>query len=357
MKAMTHPQENLSITSPDTGKQSSPLGFGEAVSPHMLVASYRNQAWSEPLIRPYGKIELAPTALGFHYGQTVFEGMKAFRRSDGLVNIFRLEKHFERMNKTLERMCMPLLPETLFSEGLRQLIQADADWVPESETGSLYIRPFMFASEERFGVKVSDEYLFVIFSGPVGSYFSQSLKVKVEDRFIRAAPGGTGYVKCGGNYGGAFYPTQLAKADGFDQVLWTDGSAELHIEESGMMNVVFVIDGVITTPPLSDTILDGVTRDSVLTLGKTMGYEVVERKISAYELVERHRLGQLQEAFGVGTAAVTSPISLIRVKDTDLNLPSHSPESFCMQVREKLTRIRTGQEGDSWGWNTLIMPT
>lgn len=322
----------------------------------MLMAAYQNQSWSDSRILPFGKIQLAPTALGLHYGQTVFEGMKAFRRTDGQIAIFRIEKHYERLCRTLERMCMPAMAFGLFSESIQQLVERDADWVPEADRGSLYIRPMVFASEERFGVKVAEEYLFLIFTGPVGSYFSQSLKVKVEDKFIRAAPGGTGYAKCGGNYGGAFYPTQQAKSAGFDQVLWTDGSADLYMEESGMMNVVFVIDGIVTTPPLSDTILDGVTRDSILQLARVMGYTVIERKISAHELVERHQAGQLQEAFGVGTAAVTAPIGLIRVRDTDLPLPDYHAGSFCMKVKEKLTRIRIGKEPDQWGWNTLVNP-
>ncbi|HEY4788882.1 MAG TPA: branched-chain-amino-acid transaminase, partial [Bacteroidales bacterium] len=259
-----------------------------------------------------------------------------------------------RFNRSLERLCMPQVPFDLFSEGIKQLVSTDSEWVPNSEGTSLYIRPFMFATEERFGVKVSSEYKFIIFAGPVGDYYSEPLRLKVEDKFIRAAKGGTGYAKCGGNYGASFYPAHLAKQQGFDQVIWTDGSPELNIEESGTMNIVFVIDGTVVTPPLSDTILDGITRDSILSLAVDLGYKVAERKISALELITLLQAGKLEEVFGSGTAAVTSPVKSVNILGTDYNLPVVGNEHFSQKVKRMLTEIRTGTRTDKYGWNTVI---
>ena len=254
------------------------LEFGKYVADHMLVADYSDGEWGVPAIVPYADISLSPATLALHYGQTVFEGMKAFKMSDGGVNIFRIEKHQERFTRSLGRMCMPAVPEELFVEGMAQLIQIDKEWVPEKEGSALYIRPFMFATEAKMGVKVSDSYRFLIFTGPVPTLYSEPIRVKVETEYIRAARGGTGFAKCGGNYGGAFYPTQKAKELGYDQVLWTGGKDNRFIEESGMMNTMFVIDGTLITAPLSDTILDGVTRDSLLTLANDLGIPTEERR-------------------------------------------------------------------------------
>lgn len=330
------------------------LEFGKIVADHMLVADYRHGAWQNAEIVPYGNITFAPTMQALHYGQSVFEGMKAFRMVDGKVSIFRIDKHYDRFLKSLERMAMVEVPYDIFAEGLKALIQLDAAWVPGLEGSSLYIRPFAFASEEVFGAKPSDEYQFMIFTGPVGPYYPKPIRVKVEDHFIRAAKGGTGFAKCAGNYGGAFYPAALARQAGFDQVLWTDGSPELNIEESGTMNVFFLLGDTLVTPPLSDTILDGVTRDSYLILAKEMGYDVEERTISAFELAEAHQKGQLKEAFGAGTAAVAAPISSIHIKGTDYNLGTYDEHNFCIQAKKRLTDIRIGAAEDIFGWNTII---
>ncbi|RYD91354.1 MAG: branched-chain amino acid aminotransferase, partial [Sphingobacteriales bacterium] len=282
--------------------------FGTTVTDHMLTATYNREGWSTWQTEPFHNLSLSPTAMVFHYGQSIFEGMKAFRTVDGRVSIFRIEKHWQRFCASAERMCMPQVPKELFFEGLRTLVAQDAAWVPDAPEGALYLRPFLFATEERFGVGVSEEYQFITFSGPVTGLYDKALRVKVEDRYIRAAPGGVGYAKCAGNYGGALYPTQLAKAAGYDQVLWTDGSPDLNIEESGTMNVAFVIDGTLVTPPVSDTILDGVTRDSFITIAREWGMKVEERKISAWELADAAGKGTLEEAFGFGTAAVAAPI-------------------------------------------------
>jgi branched-chain amino acid aminotransferase len=331
--------------------------FGTYVADHMLVCDYRDGAWQNPEIIPYDDLRLAPATLGLHYGQSVFEGMKAFHRNDGRVSIFRIDKHHERLNRSLDRMCMPAIPFDLFDEGLRSLVSLDAAWVPNIPDWSLYLRPFVFATDTKFGVKISDTYKYIVFTGPVAPLYAKSLKVRVEDHFIRAAPGGTGYAKCAGNYGGAMYPTKLARQAGFDQVLWTDLSSDLNIEESGTMNVGFVIDGKVVTPPVSDTILEGVTRDCGLKLAADLGYPVETRQISAYELVKAHARGALQEAFGIGTAAVTVPIELIQVGPDALQLPPVTDNSFTLKVRKRLLDIRTGALEDTYGWNTIVNPS
>jgi branched-chain amino acid aminotransferase len=330
------------------------LGFGKEVTDHMFVAECINDNWINAQILPYSKLSLAPTALALHYGQTVFEGMKAFRMVDGRISIFRMEKHFKRFNASLERMCIPQVPEKLFRESIVKLISLDEAWVKDIAGTSLYIRPFMIATEERFGVKVSNEYKFIVFTGPVGDYYSRPLRVKIEDHYLRAAKGGTGFAKCGGNYGASFYPAHQAKLRGFDQVLWTDGSEMLHIEESGTMNVIFVIGGVITTPSLSDTILDGVTRDSILKLAVDMGYTIEQRKISAVELKNKLERGLVQEAFGTGTAAVTTPIAIINFQDVDYFLPKYTERSFINKASKLLLDKRLGIKPDKYNWNTII---
>ncbi len=330
------------------------LGFGTYVSDHMLVANYSKGKWHNAEIVPYANLTLAPSTLALHYGQTVFEGLKAFRMEDGRISIFRIEKHYQRFCRSLKRMAMPEVPFDIFNIGLQQLVKIDKDWVPSKNGDSLYIRPFVFASEERFGVKVSEEYKFIIFTGPVGAYYSKPLRVKVEDVFMRAAKGGTGSAKCGGNYGGAFFPTQQAQKNGFDQILWTDGTPQLNIEESGTMNAMFVIDQTVVTPSISETILDGITRDSLLNLAKDLGYKVSIRPLSVFEIIEAHKKNLLHEAFGVGTAAVTSPISCIHIQGKDFFLPEYDRNSFCTKAHKLLSDIRYGKAEDKYCWNTIL---
>lgn len=330
------------------------LEFGRHISDHMFVCDYVGGEWQMPQIVPFANLSMSPATLALHYGQTVFEGMKAFLMSDNRINIFRIDKHHERICRSLERMCMPVIPESLFTEALQQLVSLDRSWVPETSGSSLYLRPFIYASEARFGVKVSDQYRFVIFSGPVGALYANTIKVKVETEYIRAARGGTGFAKCGGNYGGAFYPTALARQAGYDQVLWTDARDNEFIEESGTMNVMFVIDGVLVTPPTSDSILEGVTRDCLLTLAKDMGYEAVERPVSVSELQKAFQDNRITEAFGVGTAAVVSPIGVIGIHGTDHYLPKYSNENIFNQLKLGFDAIRTGRQADPYGWNFVL---
>jgi branched-chain amino acid aminotransferase len=330
------------------------LKFGKHVSDHMLICDYANGDWMLPQIIPFANLSLSPTALALHYGQTVFEGMKAFRMQDGRINIFRIDKHYDRFVKSLERMAMAVPSKEIFMEGLRQLVDLDRAWVPRLEDNALYLRPFVIATEEKFGVKISEEYRFIIFTGPVPLVYNHPIKVKVETKYIRAARGGTGSTKCGGNYGGSFYPTQLARQEGYDQVLWTDAKDHQYLEESGMMNVMFVIDGKIITPPLSDSILDGVTRDSLLTLAHTMGYIIEERPISLNELETSFRNKTITDAAGIGTAAVIVPISTIHFNEIDFHLPGYSHENLLNKLKVELEKIRTGHSTDVHGWNTVV---
>ena len=330
------------------------LEFGKYISDHMLVCDYAHGEWKQPQIVPYANLSLSPSALALHYGQTVFEGMKAFRMEDGHINIFRMEKHYDRFVKSLERMCMAVIPKEIFMDGLIQLIALDKAWVPSKPGDALYIRPFIFASEARFGVKVSEEYRFVVFTGPVPSLYADPIKVKVETQYIRAAKGGTGFAKCGGNYGASFLPTQNARREGYDQVLWTDGKENKFIEESGMMNVMFVINDTLVTPPLSDSILDGVTRDSLLTLAKDLGYKTEERPVAVAELEKAFKSGTITEAFGAGTAAVVAPIKTISINGIDFMLPKYDERKLLYRLKDKLQQIRLGIDADENSWNYMI---
>jgi branched-chain amino acid aminotransferase len=330
------------------------LEFGNHASDHMLVCDYADGEWKVPKLVPFANLSLSPTALALHYGQTVFEGMKAFRMEDGRINIFRIDKHYDRLVRSLERMCMAIIPKEIFVEGLLQLVQLDKEWIPSNEIGALYLRPFMYASEARFGVKISEQYRFVVFTGPVSDYYTKPIRVKVEDKFTRAVAGGTGYAKCGGNYGAAYYPTKLAREEGFDQVLWTDGKEHRFIEESGTMNVMFVIEGKLITPPLSDSILDGVTRDSLLQIADRLGIETEERPVGTDELRMAFSENLITEAFGVGTAAVIAPIGLIQIDGVPYHLPQYNHETTMFKLKRTFQHIRTGKIEDEFGWNFVF---
>ncbi|HSB92513.1 MAG TPA: branched-chain amino acid aminotransferase [Flavitalea sp.] len=330
------------------------LEFGKYVSDHMFMCDFENGDWQQPRIIPFGDITLSPTALVFHYGQSLFEGMKAFRMDGDKICLFRPKKHYERLVKSMERMCIPLISEELFVKGLEELLRIDESWIPANEGAALYIRPMVFATEARFGVKVSNEYKFIIFTGPTGAFFAKPLRLKVESKYVRAAPGGTGYAKCSGNYGGAFYPTQVAKSEGFDQVLWTDACEHEYIEESGMMNAFFVLNNTLVTPPLSDSILDGITRDSLLQLARDMRIPTEERPVSLTELEAAFDNGTIQEAFGAGTAAVVSPIETINIHGHDRQLPEYGPGAIMFRLKNRLEAIRSGMEEDRHGWNHIV---
>ena len=345
----------ISITSHEqrTITDTKSIPFGKIPTEHMFLAEYRNGKWQNARITPFHDLTLSPLALCLHYGQTVFEGMKAFVMEDGRINIFRMEKHYDRFSKSLNRMCMPNVPKELFTEAMHQLIQLDAKWVPDEPDGSLYIRPFMIADEGRIGVKVADEYLFMIVCSPAYQYYTKPLKIKVETHYVRAADGGTGAAKCGGNYGAAFYPTQKAKDEGFDQVLWTDSKNHEFIEESGTMNAMFYIDNTLITPALSGTILDGVTRSSLLTIAREKGMMVEERPISIRELVAHFDAGKKVEAFGAGTAAVIAPIESISIEGKTYTC--YTGENAVMyELKKELYNIRIGVSPDTHNWNYIL---
>jgi branched-chain amino acid aminotransferase len=330
------------------------LEFGKHLSDHMFSADYDQGQWQNAAVVPYANITITPANLALHYGQSVFEGLKAYRNKEGNISIFRPQRHHQRLLKTLDRMCMPLISEELFIGGLHALLEVDEAWVPGTEGSSLYIRPLVFASESKLGVKVSEQYQFLIMTSPVGPYINKPFRIKVEEHFTRAAEGGTGFAKCAGNYGGAFYPTQLARQQGYDQVLWTDHKEHQYIDEAGMMNVMFVFHGKLVTPKLSSAILDGVTRDSILTLAKDMGFPIEERRVSVRELEEGINNGTVTEIFGAGTAAVVAPISVIHIGGKDYTMPVAGKDSFQNQVKHKLHDIRLGLAPDVHGWNYII---
>jgi len=331
------------------------LEFGKYTADHMLVCDYQDGEWKQPQIVPFANLSLNPATLALHYGQTVFEGMKAFRMDDGRVNIFRIDRHYERFTRSLDRMCMAVPPREVFTEGLIKLVETDKDWVPHAPGSALYLRPFVYASEAKFGIKVSSQYRFVIFTGPVGEVYTGPIRIKVETKYTRASKGGTGFTKCGGNYGAALYPTQLAREEGYDQVLWTepaDGSR--NIQESGMMNILFVIDDKIVTPSLSDSVLDGITRESLLILAAELGSQTEERPVSVDELENAFRQGRITEAFGAGTAAVVAPIKTIAINGIDYHLPPYSHDNLFSRIKTKLERIRRGLDEDVHEWNYVV---
>ncbi|MDX2188590.1 MAG: branched-chain amino acid aminotransferase [Bacteroidota bacterium] len=327
------------------------LDFGKYHSDHMYVVDFNNETWHDQRIVPYQNISISPATAALHYGQTVFEGFKAHKsKKNNDVLIFRPEKHWERMNKSLERLCMPSIPKDIFMDGVVELARTDRKWVPTSEGSSLYFRPFAFAMDAFIRVKPSENYFFIVFCSPVGAYFSGKLKVKVETSFVRSAEGGIGFSKSGGNYAASLLPAKKAAAEGYQQIMWTDAKEHKYIEETGASNVMFVIDNVLITPELSSSILAGVTRDSILTIAREWGVKVEERKISIEEIVLAHKNKTLQEAFGTGTAAVISPINAINYQGVDYNIPDVTEKSFATKMLKALNDIKYGLVEDPYGW-------
>ncbi len=330
------------------------IQFGQTFADHMLVVDFKNGNWQEPHIVPYGPIEVSPATAALHYGQALFEGLKAYKTAEGKVVLFRPRANWARLNESAKRLCMPQIPEDIFMEGLKQLIALDADWVPQRKGYSLYIRPFMFGSESLLGVRPSDSYKFMIFCSPAGGYYSEPVKVKVEEYYTRAVEGGFGFAKAAGNYGGSLLPAKLASDQGFHQIIWTDGREHNYIEESGTMNVMFVISGTLVTPSLSTSILAGITRDSVLTLARDWGMNVEERRITIQEIVDAHAAGTLEDAFGTGTAATIAHIKSITLKDQEMVLPPVAERAFSNKIAKALDDIRYGDAPDPYGWVVAV---
>ena len=334
------------ITEVDFGN----LPFGTIFSDHMLVADYAKGEWDEPRVVPFGPMPLSPAASALHYGQSIFEGFKAFRLNDGNVALFRVADNLARMQRSAARLAMPELDAPAFIHGIVELVRQDREWVPRTEGSSLYIRPVYFATEETLLVRPATSYRFAVMTCPVGPYFSEPLRLVAEETYVRAFPGGTGFTKAAGNYAGSLLAAREAQAKGFHSVVWLDGPTRQYVEESGLMNIFFVVGGVAVTPPLGGTILPGVTRDSVLTLLREMGVPVAERAIPMSELAEAHKGKQLSEAFAVGTAATVAPIESIRYRECDIRLALDKKTSMAERVRARLEAIRTGQETDRHGW-------
>jgi len=326
------------------------LPFGKYFTDHMLEADYVDGEWKKVAIRPYQAISFEPSLMALHYGQSIFEGIKAYRLGNGDAVIFRPYDNLKRFNISADRMEMPSVPEEIFIEGMRQLVAIDKDWIPAKEEYSLYIRPFMFATDAALGVRPSETYKFMILLSPTGPYYATPMKIYVEEKYTRAAPGGVGFAKNAGNYGGSLKAASDARAQGYDQVLWTDAFEHKWLQEVGTMNVFFVFGQTAVTPPLDEgTILEGVTRDSVIQVLREQGLRVEERKINIDEVVEGHRNGNLTEIFGSGTAATISYIKELRYKEYTMHFDVDNFQT-APEVKKILTEIREGKRPDLHNW-------
>jgi len=326
------------------------LPFGKYFTDHMLEAEYENGKWVNVEIKPYQPLVLDPSLAALHYGQSIFEGIKAYKDAGGAAFIFRPYDNFRRFNLSAVRMNMPEMPEEIFIEGMRQLIALDQNWIPAKKDHSLYIRPFMFATDQLLGVRPSQTYKFLIILSPTGPYFAKPMKIAVEERYTRAAPGGVGFAKNAGNYGGSLLAATIAQQQGYDQVLWTDAFEHKWLQEVGMMNVFFVIDNIAITPSLEEeTILNGVTRNSVATILKDMGIRVEERRINIDEVIAAHKEGRLQEVFGTGTAATIAMIQKLKYRDYVMEF-NESNWKLSARVKQAMNDIRERKVPDTYNW-------
>jgi len=329
------------------------LPFGSVYSDHMLECNFKDGAWQKPVIKPFTSISLDPSAKIFHYGQSIFEGMKAYKDDAKNILLFRPTDNWKRFNKSAERLMIHKIPEEIFMEGLKALLRVDSEWIPRNPGSSLYVRPFMFATGTGFHASPADEYKFIIATAPSGAYFAGKVNVLIEEKYARAANGGVGFAKAGGNYAAQFYPTQLAIEKGYNQVIWTDDNTHQFIEEAGAMNIFVRINDTLITSPTSDRILDGITRKSILQIAEDEGIQTEVRKISVGEVVEAAKDGNLLEMFGAGTAAVISPISSFGYQENDFDLPVLE-NSFASKLKKKITDIQTNKASDPYGWRVIV---
>ena len=347
-------KENITITKTSHSRLATVdfdnLPFGRVFSDHMFIADYENGAWTNARIEPFGKFMMHPANMALHYGQSIFEGMKAFKTNDGKPVLFRPEMHARRINASGARMSMPAIPESLFLEALHTLIGIDHGWIPNQQGSSLYIRPYVFATDEFIGVRPSESYRFIVFTCPVGPYYADPVSLKADTKHVRAVPGGTGEAKAAGNYGGALLPAQLAKAEGFDQVMWMDGKHFRYVQEVGTMNIFFVVGDEVWTPETDGAILKGITRDSIITLLGQSGMEVVQKQVDIHELMDAYKSGLLTEAFGAGTAAVVAPISKIAYQKEVMTFAAPKPDDLSVTLKETINGIRMGTIDDPYGW-------
>ncbi|MBM4761383.1 branched-chain amino acid aminotransferase [Bacillus sp. B15-48] len=334
------------------------LGFGQFFTDHMFILDYiEGKGWHDARIVPYQSISLDPAAKVFHYGQSVFEGLKAYLTVDKSVQLFRPESNFKRLNASNERLCIPAIDEGLALEALKQLITVDREWIPDEPGTSLYIRPFIIATERYLGISSSNSFQFIIIMSPVGSYYKEGMKpvkILVEEHYVRAALGGTGEAKTGGNYASSLKGQEIASKDGYSQTLWLDGKENRYVEEVGSMNVFFKINGTVITPALNGSILPGITRDSMIQLLKAKNIPVEERRISIDEVIAAYHNGTLEEAFGTGTAAVISPIGELKAKNDRIIVNNGKIGEITQMLYDTLTGIQNGSHEDPFGWTTSL---
>ena len=329
------------------------LSFGSVFTDHLFECDFKNGEWQQPVIKPYAPFLLDPSARVFHYGQAIFEGMKAYKDTNDAVWLFRPDENYNRFNKSAVRMAMPEVPEEIFMNGLKELLKLDEAWIKRGNGNSMYIRPFMIATGTGVIANPSDDYKFMIILSPVSAYYAGEVKVLIAEHYSRAANGGIGAAKAAGNYAAQFYPTSLANKQGFQQVIWTDDATHTKLEEAGTMNVFFRINDTLFTAPVSERILDGVTRKTLIDLAKSEGINVDVRPVLVSELVEASKNGTLKEIFGAGTAAVVSPISGFSYQDVYYELPKIE-KTVALQLKEKLTNIQNKLEEDTFGWTVKI---
>ncbi|MEL6809822.1 MAG: branched-chain amino acid aminotransferase [Bacteroidota bacterium] len=330
------------------------LVFGNTFSDHMFECDYKDGVWQHPTIRPYGPLSIYPSAKVFHYGQAVFEGMKAYKDDQGGIFLFRPLENLKRINMSSKRMAIPEFPEELFFNALHQLLQMDKAWIQPGLGNSLYIRPFVIATQNGVSASPSTEYKFMVILSPAQAYYTGDVKVVIAQKYSRAADGGVGYAKAAGNYGAQFYPTNLAKEKGFQQVIWTDANEHKYLEEAGTMNVFFRINDTLLTAPTNDRILDGVTRKSVIALAERAGIDVDVRRITVDELIASAKNGSLKEIFGAGTAAVISPVSGFNYDDVTYDLPAQT-DGFASRFKKELMDIQYNLAEDPFGWRYPIL--
>ncbi|MEM9836399.1 MAG: branched-chain amino acid aminotransferase [Bacteroidota bacterium] len=328
------------------------LPFGRTFSDHMFISDYRDGAWHDDRIVPFGHFTMHPASMVLHYGQAIFEGMKASKHQDGTPLLMRPEMHAKRINASARRMMMAEFPEERFVEAVRELVALDAGWIPPTEGSALYIRPYMFATDEFIGVRPSETYRFVIFTGPVGPYYAKPVRLLVEQGYVRAVPGGTGEAKAAGNYAASLRPAFEAQQKGFDQVMWMGGPNMTQVQEVGTMNIFFVINDEVITPATDGAILKGITRDSFLQILKSKGYQVTEKVVEIDEIVAAHQAGTLTEVFGAGTAAVVSHVAEIQYQDQLITLPPVSERKVGNMLKSYLDGLRSGRVEDEFGWIT-----
>jgi branched-chain amino acid aminotransferase len=353
------PRITLERTSrPQTRPPDSELKFGRVFTDHMFLLDYKDGAgWKNPRIVPFGPLSFSPAAAGLHYGQTMFDGLKALRGGDGKVRVFRLDRHCQRMAEGAGALCMPAIDRELMREAVLEFVRVEKDWVPAAPGTALYLRPTLVATEPFLGVRPATEYLFFLIASPVGAYYAEGfgpVKIRIEDKYVRAAPGGLGAAKAAANYVASLLAAEEAKAAGFSQVLWTDAVEHAALEEVGTMNLFVRIGDEFATPSLSGTILSGVTRDSTVALLRKWGHTVNERRITVEEILSAHRSGRLREVFGTGTAAVISPVGELGWKDQRFKVGDGAPGEMSQKLFKAITDIQYGAAPDPEGWTTLV---